>query len=51
MLLSWQAEGWLYQDEAGNLRLTEAGLDLSDYLGPELISPEVRAKMEAWRDE
>lgn len=50
-LSAWQAAGWVYDDGAGDLRLTEAGLDLSDYLGPALISAEVRAKMEAWRDE
>lgn len=28
--------------------LTEAGLGLSDYLGPQLISPQIQAAMEAW---
>ena len=49
-LIDWQAADWVYTDGTGNLRLTEAGLDLSDYLGPALISPVVRAKMEAWQD-
>ncbi len=51
VLEEWRAAQWLVGDEGDYLRLTEAGLDLSDYLGPELISPEVQAKMEAWRDE
>ncbi len=51
VLKEWLAAQWLVWDERDNLRLTEAGLDLSDYLGPKLISPEVQAKMEAWRDE
>lgn len=49
--IQWQAQGWITQDGQANLRLTEAGLDLSDYLGPALISPEVRRKMAAWQDE
>ncbi len=34
----------------GWLTLTEEGLGLSDCLGPELISPEIRRKMEEWDD-
>ncbi len=34
----------------GWLTLTEEGLGLSDCLGPELISPEIRKKMEEWDD-
>lgn len=49
-LEQWLNAAWVYQDEAGNLRLSAAGLDLSDYLGPKLISPAVQAKMEVWRD-
>lgn len=49
-LSQWLEYGWVKQDGAGNLRLSEAGLDLSDYLGPALISPVVQAKMEAWHD-
>lgn len=33
------------------LALTEEGLALSDYLGPQLISPAVRGRMEAWEAE
>lgn len=39
----------LQNKEAGTfLALTEAGLGLSDALGPQLISPRVQAAMEAW---
>ena len=30
------------------LALTKMGLELSDYLGPQLISPHVLARMEEW---
>lgn len=33
------------------LALTEEGLALSDYLGPQLISPAIRRRMEAWEAE
>lgn len=46
----WLEAGWIYQDTKGNLQLSKMGMDLSDYLGPKLISPAVRAKMEAWHD-
>jgi len=36
---------------AGFIRLTQMGLGLSDYLGPQLISPQIRAAMAAWEEE
>ncbi len=55
LLKDWIEEGYagLYDHEdAGEtktyLALTEKGLGLSDYLGPQLISPEVRKAMEEW---
>lgn len=50
LLIQWIEAGFAAWDGAGNLRLTQEGLDLSDYLGPQLISQAVKAKMEAWRD-
>ena len=34
--------------KGGFLSLTEAGMELSDWLGPQLISRAVREKMEEW---
>ena len=47
-----ELEKWLtagYLERRGDyLALTDEGLGLSDYLGPQLISPEVRARMREW---
>ena len=51
LLARWTQEGLLdYHQENGEtfLALTEEGMGLSDYLGPQLISEEVRRKMEEW---
>lgn len=46
LLNQWINEGYL---TCGTfLALTELGLGLSDYLGPQMISPEVRQRMEEW---
>lgn len=50
LLLSWMKKGCL-TDTGAYLSLTEEGLGWSDYLGPQLISPEIRAKMEEWEAE
>ena len=43
----WMKQGYVSR-ESGYLTLTEAGLSLSDWLGPQLISEEVRRKMKEW---
>lgn len=43
----WTENGYV-KDSDGYLSLTEEGLGLSDYLGPALISDEVRSKMKQW---
>lgn len=48
ILKEWKKQGYLQEDEV-RLRLTANGFALSDYLGPKLISKEVREKMEAFR--
>lgn len=51
LLSEWIGEGYLVQlrkAESGWLVLTDDGLGLSDYLGPQLISREVSEKMAEW---
>ena len=48
ILEEWMKKGYLVRGEY--LALTQDGLALSDYLGPQLISPEVRLKMNEWED-
>lgn len=49
LLLQWEEQGYLEKCHgAQNLTLTPAGLGLSDWLGPQLISEEIRQKMEEW---
>lgn len=51
MLKEWKDQGYLLTVEKESkifLALTERGLELSDYLGPQLISSEVRKLMEEW---
>ncbi len=58
LLKEWLADGYLQESGAENARhssgawisLTETGLGLSDYLGPQLISNDVRKKMEHWEE-
>lgn len=47
VLRRFEEQGFAYR-ENGYLTLTETGLSLSDYLGPQLISETVRGKMEEW---
>ncbi len=47
LLRNWVSQGWADYG-GGYLGLTEAGLGLSDYLGPQLISREVLRRMEEW---
>ncbi len=42
----WIDKGWLVRDSF--LALSEMGLGLSDYLGPQMISRQVRQRMDAW---
>ena len=56
ILKDWMDRGFAQickQDETSvkYLALTQTGLGLSDYLGPQLISHQVRAAMEAWEEE
>lgn len=48
ILGDWIRKGWLEETGEGFLRLTEEGLGLSDYIGPQLISEEIRGKMLEW---
>ena len=62
LLKDWVGEGYLVLDgqegaaadgdthEETFLALTDEGLALSDYLGPQLISPAIRGRMEAWEE-
>ena len=42
----WIDKGWLVRDSF--LALSEMGLGLSDYLGPQMISRQIRQRMDAW---
>ena len=46
MLEKWTREGFL--KEGPLLSATEKGLGLADCLGPQLISPDIRSRMEKW---
>ena len=61
ILRNWMASGWLEekryqgngegtgcQEDSEFLSLTEEGLGLSDYIGPQLISADIRQKMLEW---
>lgn len=51
LLQDWIRQGYAILSPANNtdyLTLTEEGLGLSDCLGPQLISPQIRTKMEEW---
>ncbi len=50
ILKEWIKEGCA-KESSEFIRLTEPGVALSDYLGPQLISPEVNRKMKEWREE
>ncbi len=46
VLEKWTRDGFL--TEGPVLSATEKGLGLSDFLGPQLISPDIRSRMEKW---
>ena len=46
ILSRWAEQGFLHGDRF--LGLTEKGLEWSDYLGPKLISPEIKKAMDEW---
>lgn len=48
VLRDWADKGYVRQGEY--LSLTEEGLSLSDYLGPQLISPKIRRAMAEWEE-
>ncbi len=48
LLRAWIEQGYAVLEENGFLSLTEAGLGVSDYLGPQLISPAVDQAMNEW---
>ena len=47
ILEKWEECGYV-QREGEYLALTETGMELSDWLGPQLISEEIRRRMEEW---
>jgi oxygen-independent coproporphyrinogen-3 oxidase len=48
LLRAWIEQGYAVLEENGFLSLTKAGLGVSDYLGPQLISPAVDQAMHEW---
>ncbi|MCM1539785.1 MAG: STM4012 family radical SAM protein [Blautia sp.] len=50
VLRDWMECGWL-EEKHDYLALTQEGLGLSDYIGPQLISEEIRVKMLEWEQE
>lgn len=53
ILDQWEEQGWLEEKGSGEeswdfLGLTEEGLGLSDYIGPQLISEDIRERMLEW---
>lgn len=48
-IADWIQQGYVSESEAF-LTLTEEGMALSDYLGPQFISPEVYARMKEWKE-
>lgn len=48
-IAKWLDEGYAVRTE-NYITLTDQGIALSDYLGPQLISDEVREKMKSWRE-
>lgn len=59
ILRSWEAAGYVQQHEETSrqsgleryLSLTQRGMGLSDYLGPQLISPQIKKAMEEWEEQ
>ncbi len=48
ILEEWVKKGFARAGGDGFLDLTDTGLGLSDFLGPKLISPEIRKAMDEW---
>ena len=48
ILRAWIEQGYVTLESDGFLTLTETGLGISDYLGPQLISPAVARAMHEW---
>lgn len=48
VLRKWAEQEYTDLEENGYITLTEKGLGLSDYLGPQLISPAVNQAMHEW---
>ena len=58
IIKDWMGQGWLEEHDIGQdyigqdyISLTFEGLGLSDYIGPQLISEEIRKKMLEWEQE
>lgn len=53
IIKDWMGQGWLEECYNGHdyIGLTLEGLGLSDYIGPQLISEEIREKMLEWERE
>lgn len=49
LLNKWKEKGYL-KEERNSYILTKEGMALSDYLGPQLISPKVKGRMEEWEN-
>ena len=49
ILKCWREKGYLKEDR-NTYVLTKAGMALSDYLGPQLISSKVKGRMEEWEN-
>lgn len=48
LIMRWMKEDYVTRENDGYLTLTDEGMGLSDYLGPQLISENVRRKMDEW---
>lgn len=51
VIARWMEEGLAFRDEGGFIALTDRGMGLSDFLGPQLISDEVLRAMRHWEEE
>ena len=53
IIKDWMGQGWLEEHYTGQdyIGLTIEGLGLSDYIGPQLISEDIRKKMLEWERE
>ncbi len=51
MIARWMEEELAFRDEGGFIALTDRGMGLSDFLGPQLISDEVLRAMRYWEEE